>query len=170
MTQFFMHVISYWLVLIHSNNSNSEGDPAGGNRRCNQYSFATRRDLFSNASNFLIVPGDNDWNECYGYDVNSNKDTLRELWRQYFALDSPFNQFIANFPGGDLPVLLRKTNTNGDGDINPELFYFLTKKIAVFGLNQDTGGSYIDNTEIMKNGSTKNLVWTLGLVQLNLSS
>jgi len=71
----------------------------------------------------LIGPGDNDWNECFGYDITSNADPIREVWRKMFAEvnTSPFNQFTSDFPqtfgfnGADRPVINRK-------DFNPEIF------------------------------------------------
>jgi len=126
----------------------TEGNTLAKNRRCQSYSFATRQELFGNATNFLLVPGDNDWNECYGYDISSNGGDLRDLWRQTFALDAPFNEFSADFPGGDKPFIHRKTTPDINGYANPELFYFLTNSVAVFGLNFVSGNTYLDTTTI----------------------
>jgi len=125
-----------------------KGSAISNNRRCQPHSLKGRQELFANATNFLIVPGDNEWNECYGYDPSSNDGDLRDLWRQYFALDPPFNQFSAPFPRGDTPTLHRKTTPNAGGDVNPELLYFETNDIAIFGLNYVTGEAYINTTTI----------------------
>lgn len=109
----------------------SEGGPnVGLNTRCTKYSFASRRDLFNLGTNFLIVPGDNEWNECYGYDESSNTDPVKEMWRKHFAAErSPFNKFSKDFPGGGRPAIYRH-------DDNPEIFYFNHNRVAFFGLNQ----------------------------------
>ena len=127
-------------ILIHFV-STSEGNITGtGNRRCTKSSFASRRDLFNNATNFLIVPGDNDWNECYGYNVSSNTDPVREMWRDHFAnMNSPFDQFSQDFPGivgGGRPTIERQLT-------NPENFYFEYNSVAFFGLNSVVGSSYV---------------------------
>ncbi|EJK55704.1 hypothetical protein THAOC_24535 [Thalassiosira oceanica] len=41
----------------------------GGNRRCTISSFTSRRDLFHQLNNFLLVVGDNEWQDCIGYDI-----------------------------------------------------------------------------------------------------
>jgi len=41
----------------------SGGSGFSASPRCNQYAFASRRDLFGTGTNLLLVPGDNDWNE-----------------------------------------------------------------------------------------------------------
>jgi len=124
------------------------GMKTGLNTRCQSHSFGSRRELFSTGENFLLLPGDNDWNECVGYDINSNSDPIRQLWRDYFAnAASPLNQFgrdfppTLGFPGGTRPHIDRK-------DTNPELFYFSHNKIALIGLNQVNGPAYIDGTDI----------------------
>eukprot|EP01083_Nonionella_stella_P024110 66678_1 len=127
-----------------------KGTGLGGNLRCTPYSFASRKNLFSTGDNLLLVPGDNDWNECFGYNISSNTDPTRELWREYFAGDaSPLGQFSKNFPstldfdGKSFPLIDRKVDTN-----NPEIFYFLHNKVAFFGLNAVRGGKYLSRTTI----------------------
>jgi len=96
-----------------------------------------------------MVPGDNEWNECFGYDINSNSGDLRDLWRQLFALDPPYDSFTTPFPsGGDLPTIYRKTTPDDNGDVNPELVYFKTNDIAIIGLNFVSGEAYINSTTI----------------------
>mmetsp|Transcript_13847 Transcript_13847/g.23621 ORF Transcript_13847/g.23621 Transcript_13847/m.23621 type:complete len:100 (-) Transcript_13847:333-632(-) len=52
------------------------------------------RQLFQLATNFQMVPGDNDWNECIGYLPNANNGDLRDMWRNDFAnANSPFYRF-----------------------------------------------------------------------------
>jgi len=107
-----------------------KGGNVGESKRCTSYAYNSRKDLFNNATNFLVVPGDNDWNECYGYDLYSNTDPTRELWRATFSdVTSPFNQFRADFPGGGRPFIYRKSG-------NPEMFFFEHNAIAFFGLNR----------------------------------
>jgi len=106
--------------------------------RCNPYALASRRNLFSAIPNFLIVPGDNDWNECADYNLNSNTDPHQKNWRRNFAEAPPFQQFSTNFPGGDKPIISRK-------DGNPEIFHFEYDKVAFFGLNMVSGKNYVNN-------------------------
>lgn len=112
------------------------------NKRCSAASFESRKTLFSQCPNFLIVPGDNEWNDCVGYDINSNSDEMRELWRDTFANElSPFHQFSNDFPsgvGGDRPNIIRQES-------NPENLFFTYNGVGVFGLNQPAGENYIEN-------------------------
>ena len=91
---YYSHIFRVWASLF------PEGSQVGPNKRCDPYSFASRREIFSAAATFFIVPGENDWNECYGYDINSNTDSARELWRNHFAEStSSFHQYRINFHG-----------------------------------------------------------------------
>ena len=123
----------------------------GSNRRCTEAAFTSRKDLFGNLANFLLTPGDNDWNECYGYDITSNSDPIRQLWRSHFAEDtSPFHQFGQDFPlvtGGGRPTIQRQSS-------NPENFYFEYNNVAFIGLNLVAGSNYIEN-----NGVDLNAQW-----------
>jgi len=115
--------------ILHAGDIMKGGDVAES-KRCTSYNFNSRKDLFANASNFLLVPGDNDWTECYEYDLYSNTDPAREMWRATFAdVPSPFNQFSRDFPGGGRPFIHRKPG-------NPEMFFFEYNNIAFFGLNR----------------------------------
>mmetsp|Transcript_8871 Transcript_8871/g.15421 ORF Transcript_8871/g.15421 Transcript_8871/m.15421 type:complete len:261 (-) Transcript_8871:106-888(-) len=113
--------------------------------RCNPYSFAARKDLFSAIPNFLIIPGDNEWNECIDYNPNSNTDRHRDDWRSTFAEGaSPFYQFSMNFPRANncSPIISRKVG-------NPEIFYFEYNNVAFFGLNRVMDESYVsDNAPV----------------------
>jgi hypothetical protein len=127
------------------------GGSSSGHTRCNRSSFKGRQDLFEPAYNFLLVPGDNDWNECVGYDETKNAGDRRDDWREFFAdTTSPFNKFERNFPGDiDFPVIERKTTPNAQGDVNPEMFYFRYKDIAIFGLEMMSGPTYVrDNSPV----------------------
>ena len=141
----FLCIVSSYLQLFHVFFINSAGAGPASNKRCNEFSFAARRDLFSDSTNFLLVPGDNDWNECCTYDINSNTDPLREVWRDYFARNTAFYQFssdfpaTAGFPGGSKPTVERKEPNN------PEIYYFEHNQIAVFGLNRVARDSYISD-------------------------
>jgi len=133
---------------VHAGDILKGSNTFAGSKRCQSYAFGSRKELFRAGKNFVILPGDNEWNECFGYDINSNSDPSRQMWRDYFAdTTSPMNQFNTDFPetlgfpGGSRPDIDRK-------DTNPELFYFSHNKIAFFGLNQVTGPAYIDGTTI----------------------
>eukprot|EP00581_Thalassiosira_minuscula_P014206 CAMPEP_0183721870 /NCGR_PEP_ID=MMETSP0737-20130205/13999_1 /TAXON_ID=385413 /ORGANISM="Thalassiosira miniscula, Strain CCMP1093" /LENGTH=488 /DNA_ID=CAMNT_0025951933 /DNA_START=886 /DNA_END=2352 /DNA_ORIENTATION=+ len=122
-----------------------KGDRFASNRRCQEHSLASRRQLYEACTNFLLVAGDNDWNECYGYDINNNTDRMREVWRNYFAdSNSTFNQFSKNFPptfnftGDSKPEIFRKTD-------NTEIYHFTHNDVAFFGLNRVAGESYISD-------------------------
>ena len=108
-------------------------------------------DLFEPAINHVIVPGDNDWNECFGYDVTQNDGDFRDLWRELFAeVPSSFNKFDRNFPGENYyPDIERKTTPNAQGDVNPELFFFRYNHIAIFGLSTPSGDNYINDYSLV---------------------
>ena len=131
-------VLCYSLIIIDS----------GGGKRCNRSSFKARQELFNQVENFVIIPGDNDWNECEGYDIKKNDGDQRDDWRELFAdTTSPFNKFKQNFPGeNDFPDIERKTTANAQGDVNSEIFFFRYKDIAILGLNSMSGGTYIRDT------------------------
>jgi len=110
------------------------------NTRCNPHSFASRRELFQLATNFQMVPGDNDWNECIGYLPNANNGDLRDLWRNDFAnANSPFHQFDNPFPDSSTGPIIERHVTN------PEIFYFVHNKVAFFGINRVVGQSYVNS-------------------------
>ena len=109
--------------------------------------FEGRRQLFQQAQNLLIVPGDNDWNECSDYDINSNTSPSRGEWRDKFTT-APFDAFTKAFPDGTFPNIFRKTGQYADGDTgdeNPEIYYFEYDKIAFLGLNRVARQSYISD-------------------------
>ena len=111
-----------------------------GNRRCTVSSFTSRRDLFEQLNNFLLVVGDNEWQDCIGYDMNSNSDDFRELWREYFAgatsAHHQFNRDFATSAGATRPKVTRMTS-------NPEIFHFEYSNTAYFGLNRGQGPQFI---------------------------
>ena len=111
----------------------------GLNTRCTEYSFTSRRNLFSEVSNFIIVPGDNEWNECYGYERYQNTDPPREMWRRHFSSESsPFNQFEKDFSGGGRPTIHRASS-------NPELYFFSHAEVAFFGITKPSRPHYISD-------------------------
>jgi hypothetical protein len=122
-----------------------KGNNSGSNKRCSNASFESRKTLFSQCSNFLLVPGDNEWNDCEGYDINSNSDEMRAMWRDKFANEqSPFHQFSNDFPsavGGDRPNIIRHKS-------NPENLFFTYNEIGFFGLNLPAGENYIENRSL----------------------
>lgn len=119
-----------------------KGRNAGNNKRCSNASFESRRKLFSQCSNFLLTPGDNEWNECPGYNIISNGGDMRQLWRDKFAAEqSQFHQFSTDFPsavGGGRPNIARQIN-------NPENLFFTFNQVAVFGLNLPANDNYVEN-------------------------
>ena len=121
-----------------------KGAGIGGNRRCTVSSFTSRRDLFQPLNNFLLVVGDNEWQECVGYDMYSNTESggFRELWREYFAgaasAHHQFNRDFATSVGGNRPPLTRMNS-------NPEIFHFEYNGSAFFGLNRSQGTQFIDD-------------------------
>ena len=123
------------------------GGELAANTRCNPYLFEGRRQLFQQAHNLLIVPGDNEWNECSDYDINSNTSPSRGEWRDKFTT-APFDAFTKPFPDGTFPNIIRKTGQYADadtGDENPEIYYFEYDKIAFLGLNRVARQSYISD-------------------------
>lgn len=123
------------------------GSSVASNERCNEYSFGVRGKLFAEAKNFLIVPGDNEWNECCTYDEDSNTDVGRRNWRNTFALDPAFqlNEDFPptqGFPGGSKPDLRRN---GSDEDENPEMYAFVHNKVLVVGLNRVARESWLSD-------------------------
>jgi len=127
------------------------GGSLAANARCNPYLFEGRRQLFQQAQNLLIVPGDNDWNECSDYRIDENTSPSRGEWRDKFTT-APFDAFTKPFPDGTFPNIVRKTGQYADagtGDENPEIYYFEYDKIAFFGLNRPARESYISDRASM---------------------
>jgi hypothetical protein len=112
------------------------GDIIKGGGKCSEASFESGKALFSQSSNFSLVPGDNEWNECQGQNITSNNDALSMLWRAKFASkQSPFHKFSDDFPsavGGGRPDVIRHIE-------NPEILFFTYNDIAFFGLNLPGG-------------------------------
>jgi len=79
-------------------------------------------------------------NECHGYDIFSNADPVRGMWRVYFATDVfSFNQFSRDFPNNKRKSAISRQVGN------PENYFFAHKNVAVFGLNRVDGRSYLKN-------------------------
>ena len=112
-----------------------KGIPSGNSRRCTPASFASRANLFQPATNFLLINGDNESNECKGYNIQKPSDTVRELWRDMFGKYLFTNDFPATFGGGK-PDVLRMAG-------NEEIFSFEYKSVAFFGLDYPSGDTYI---------------------------
>ncbi len=112
-----------------------KGTPDGKSRRCTEASFGSRAKLFQPAKNFLLINGDNESNECLGYDIKKPSDPIRDMWRQKFGKYS----FTSDFPttnGGGRPAISRVLG-------NEEIFGFEHKNIAFFGLDYPAGDAYI---------------------------
>ena len=129
-----------------------KGQGGGRTKRCQEASFASRNDLFAlfeSASNslandeidFFIVPGDNDWNECYGFEANVVR------WRETFANEgSIFEKFdrtsvptigdITSFPTVYRGPMLPNTNATGN-----EKYFFEVGDTAVIGINEPSGST-----------------------------
>ena len=108
---------------------------AANSRRCTEASFDSRAKLFQPAKNFLLINGDNESNECLGYDIKEPSDPIRSMWRSKFGTLS----FTSDFPeitGGGRPPLTRVAG-------NEEIFGFEYKSIAFFGLDYPAGDTYI---------------------------
>ena len=145
---FCLMLILYFLFITFTIIQEGSGsDDISKSYRCNQYSFQSRVDLFEQAINHVLVPGDNDWNECAGYDPTKSAGDIRDTWRELFSeANSPFFKFNRNFPGESyFPDIERKTTPNAQGDVNPELFFFRYNDIGIFGLNTPAGVNYISN-------------------------
>ena len=114
--------------------------PGGGGRepntRCTGHSFRSREELFRNATNFLVTPGNNDWSDCRGYNATRDTDPIRELWRRHFvAGSSSFHSFGQDFPGGGRPTLHRQES-------RPENYFFVRSEVAFFGISQPESPSH----------------------------
>jgi hypothetical protein len=105
---------------------------AANSRRCTTASFDSRAKLFEPAKNFMLINGDNESNECMGYDITKPSDPIRTMWRDRFGKYA----FTSDFPGGGRPTVSRMEG-------NEEIFGFQYKKVAFFGLDYPQGDTYI---------------------------
>lgn len=105
---------------------------AANSRRCTTASFDSRAKLFEPAKNFMLINGDNESNECKGYDITKPSDPIRTMWRERFGKYA----FTSDFPGGGRPTVSRMEG-------NEEIFGFQYKKVAFFGLDYPQGDTYI---------------------------
>lgn len=120
-----------------------KGNGAGGDPYCTDAVFGSRSDLFGTVEpdiDFLLIVGDNEWNECADFDTNNNSDPVKTLWREYFATGatSPFAAFDRiPFPSGAAPNLLRQPGY-------PEnfFFYYTNANVAFFGITEPAGDSF----------------------------
>jgi len=121
-----------------------KGDAQGNHRRCTESSFTSRANLFGalesppsglniDILDFFIIPGDNDWNECYGFDPNDENGFVETLWRAKFsdAATSPFSGFDRNTVPyiGAAPTVERHPTKS-------EIYFFLADNTAIFGINE----------------------------------
>ena len=129
-----------------------KGQGGGSTKRCQEASFASRSNLFAlleSATNslandeidFFIVPGDNDWNECYNFEANVVR------WRDTFANEgSIFEKFdrtsaptigdVTSFPSVSRAPTLTNTSETGN-----EKFFFEAGDTAVIGINEPSGST-----------------------------
>ena len=107
---------------------------SGFSNYCNRQVFGSRRDLFAKMEpelDFLIVVGDNEWNECRGYNKDPRVgDSIKNLWRQNFV-KGKFADFDRVLPYGGSVHLERQSSF-------PEnfFFYYGTQAIAFFGITE----------------------------------
>ena len=116
------------------------GDVKKGSARystyCDDVVFGNRRDLFSAVEpdlDFFLVVGDNEWNECAGYDIDPHiSDEAKNRWREHFTTGylGSFNRQSLPY-GGDNIRLLRQPG-------KPEnfFFYYPALDIAFFGVTE----------------------------------
>jgi hypothetical protein len=114
---------------------------AANSHRCTEASFNSRKKLFDPAQNFLLINGDNESNECKGYDIEQPSDPVREMWRSKFGGYS----FTSDFPaitGGGKPAVSRVSG-------NEEIFGFQYKNVAFFGLDYPDGPAYLTTNALV---------------------
>jgi hypothetical protein len=101
---------------------------------CDDAVFGSRRSLFSSVEpdlDFLLLVGDNKWNECAGYDTNPDvDDPIKTRWRQHFTTGE-FAAFDRALPFGGNTNLQRQVG-------KPENFfvYYTNSDIAFFGITE----------------------------------
>eukprot|EP00977_Amphora_coffeiformis_P003401 scaffold630_cov174-Amphora_coffeaeformis.AAC.21 len=104
---------------------------------CNDQVYSSRRDLFEiveSHMDFLMVVGDNEWNECDGYNMHPDvDDSAKTLWREYFTTGK-FEGFDHPFPYGGEVQLERQPG-------KPEnfFFYYEEQQIAFLGITEPMG-------------------------------
>ncbi len=114
---------------------------------CTDQLFSSRSSLFSiaesspNLIDFFIIPGDNEWNECTGYNTNPTvNDVIKTRWRSYFTTGTLAGFNRSPLPSGATsPSVYRPVN-------QPQnfFFYYNTKNIAFFGITEPAGDTYYD--------------------------
>ena len=66
-----------------------KGDGNGGSRRCQESSYMSRRALFGNLDNFLLSPGDNEWNEVCDNVLYNLSSTIDIQTSHYLSSSCP---------------------------------------------------------------------------------
>jgi len=109
---------------------------------CNDEFYTNRYDLFAALEpsiDLFMVPGDNEWNECDGYnnDVGVN-DEAKTRWREHFS-----EGIFANFDRATLPSGIPVPTVSRDGD-NSQMFSFFMERIAFIGITEPEGDTAYD--------------------------
>ena len=113
-----------------------KGNGGGDSGFCNPDSFASRRALFDSMNvDVLFTPGDNDWNECNGFD-SSNNNVIRRMYRSFFTSQTTFSRdfrskVVQGYPARP-STIFRDTNY-------PELFYYVWNDVVFIGVSAPAG-------------------------------
>jgi hypothetical protein len=117
---------------------------------CTDEVFRSRQKLFESVDDeidFFIVPGDNEWLECDGYNPRPSPlfpDPVKPLWRQYFASDALADFDHDRLASGEKNIIVRRQLPN------PQNFFYYYKnaQIAFFGITDLAADSRYDPVNI----------------------
>jgi len=110
---------------------------------CNDAVLGSRYNLFSameTNTDFFIVPGDNEWNECDGYNDGTSSDSAKNKWRDYFA-----DGIFADFDRSSLPSGASSPGVRRQGG-QSQNFFFSYHNVAFVGITDVQGISHYDTT------------------------
>lgn len=113
------------------------GNATGTDDSCNRRLFDSRRNLFARFEemiDFLLVVGDNEWNECSGFVPDTNPDPVKQLWRHKFTTP-PFRSLDHN---KEAHKLQRQSGY-------PENFFFRQSGVAFLGITEPGGDHASDD-------------------------
>ena len=83
---------------------------------------------------FFIVPGDNEWNECHYFALDSNSDPVKDMWRGYFVgPDSPFRGFDRDLPSKGTTITAPAVKRQAEV---PENFSFEIGDVLFLSINR----------------------------------
>jgi hypothetical protein len=117
---------------------------------CTDEVFRSRQKLFTSVEDeidFFIVPGDNEWLECDGYNPRPSPqypDPVKPKWRQYFASDAFADFDHDRLASGERNINVRRQLSN------PQNFFYYYKnaQIAFFGITESAADSRYDPVNI----------------------